>query len=155
MGIVRPLVVLLTAFVVTACASSQPRHAATIDDSASGFHLAVSSDDSSWVDDLLAGQVDCSSRTGGALGALLAALDRGGPRARASVHDGDGTLRGRRRGNRVELVAGDPDGRLEVRMPWAAAECLLGHPTELAEALDGLEVVLVGDDGHRTRLRLD
>lgn len=151
----RLLAGVLVPLALTACASSQSRHTATLDSGADRVSLSISGDHGGWLDDLLGGRLDCSGPADGALGVLLAALDRGGPRARASVRDGDAMLTGRRRGGRVDLTAGLGDGRLEVRMPWAAAECLLGRSTALGAALDGLEVTAVGADGHRTRLRLD
>lgn len=156
MGLLRSAAVAVFVLALAACASSQSHRVATLDDTGDGFRLAVSADAASGLlGGLMNGELDCSSRTDGTLGAVLTALDRGGPRARASARDGDGSLTGRRRGNRVTLVAGAGEGRLEVTMPWAAAECLLGRPTDLAKALDGLEVDLVDDTGHRTSLRLD
>lgn len=150
------LVAPLLALALWSCASSRDREIASVHDTGDGFRLTVdAAAAAAMFGGLLNGDLDCSDPADGALGAVLSRLDRDGPRSRATVRDDDGRLSGRRRGGRVTLDADGGDGRIEVEMSWAAAECLLGRPADLERAMRGLTIVLVGEDGRRSTLRLD
>ena len=86
---------------------------------------------------------------------LLRDLDRRGRGARATLVDGDGTLTARRRARTLELDARSPDGGLEIVMPWAVAECLLGRTTTLQGDLGDIRVKLEGADGGTFQIRVD
>jgi len=150
------LVVPLVALALWSCASSRDREIASVHETGNGIRLTVdAAAASALLGGFLDGDLDCSDPADGALGAVLDRLDREGPRSRATFRDEDGRLSGRRHGSRVTLEADGGDGRLEVQMSWAAAECLLGRPTDLERAMKGLTIALVAEDGRRSTLRLD
>jgi hypothetical protein len=100
--------------------------------------------------------LNCQGTIDPPLSTLLVKLERKGPHARATVRrDGD-VLRAWRHGRRFRLViSGDGAGRVEIRMPWAVAECMLGREATLREALASsggrptLEVRIAGKGGGR------
>jgi len=128
-----------------------------------GFTLRVSSSFvREAVESALGSSLECRGELDPPLSALLGRLDREGPHARASVRrDGD-VLRGARHGRRLRLrISGEDGGEVEIRMPWAAAECLLGRASTLREALARsggrpvLEIRIAGAEGGRFRASLE
>ena len=87
----------------------------------------------------------------------LEALDRGGSRATYRWEDSEKTVFARRKGRSLEVQFDDLDGgEMELTMPWALAECLLGKGTDLEDALAAGDVFLriSGEDGGSFKVRL-
>lgn len=102
------------------------------------------------VTSLLGSGLECDGAVDPELGRLLAALDRGGPRSKATLRTGETTLEGRRRGTRVTLeLSGSGPGSIELTMPWAAAECFLGRATRVDHAVSDAIRVEVRNPGRR------
>jgi hypothetical protein len=149
----RQLTVLICSIsLAVGCATAEPESDLRLDIADDDIELTVSSET---VRSLLAEALDhpleCSGDVDPDLRAFLERLDRG-PRARATLTSGDGTLTGRRRGGRLELRAnGTEGGRLEATLPWAVGECLLGRGTTVERALGAgripVEVRVVSADG--------
>ncbi len=147
-------------FLAAGCASSRPPDTVALQlhgAGGNGFSVEVSS---SFVREAVESALGASLERRGTLdpplSTLLVELERQGPRARATVRrDGD-VLRGWRHGNRLRLVvSGDDGGQVEIRMPWAVAQWLLGRDATLREALarsggrPTLEVRIAGKEGGR------
>ncbi len=168
----RPVVVFLVGAVVAllaaGCASTTPPPPDTValqlhGASGEGLTVRVSSHFvREAVESALGSSLECHDTVDRDLAALLAELDRRGPHARATVRrDGD-VLRGSRRGRRLDLsIKGDDGDALEIRMPWAVAECLLGRATSLHDALASsggrpvLELRVAGADGGTFKASLE
>ncbi len=156
------LIVTAGAFVLLAsgCASSRPPDTVAVQlhgASGNGFSVQVSSEFvREAVESALGTSLECHGTVDPPLSTLLVELEREGSHARATVRRDDDVLRGSRHGRRFRLVISDDDGgQVEIRMPWAVAECLLGREATLREALarsggrPTLEVRIAGKDGGR------
>jgi len=165
-AMVRAVVLRLVAAVVTvlvalsAC-SSAGRHdqrSVTVSETRGhdGIEVAVSKELAS---DLLQGvigsELSCDADIDAEFEGLLRDLDRRGRGARATLVDGDDTIVARRRARTLELDVRSPGGGLEVGMPWAVAECLLGRTTTLRGDLGDIRVKLEGADGGSFHIRVD
>lgn len=152
----------------TACASSKPDPPDTVslDIKGSGgtaFKVELSSDlVRGIVESALGSRLTCDGDLDEELAALLEAVDAGGSWGRAEVRRGEDVLKARRRGKWLRMELGKVNGgALEVKMPWAVAECLMGHEATLEEALRHhrgkaeLEVRIKGENGGRFRLALE
>ena len=154
---VRLLAVAALAAVACGCASTEPR---------SDLELAVGGDEirleiseavaRSAVEGILGSRLECDGEIDAGLREVLAELDRGGARSRTTRRDGETTLDARRRGGRLELeIRGDGPGRIEVSMPWAAAECLLGRRTAVDRAVSStIRVTVDNPDGRDFSFRI-
>ncbi len=109
------------------------------------------------VEGLLGSGFECDGEVDPELRGLLEALDRGGPRSKAGLRDGETTVEGRRRGSRLMLeLSGAGSGSIELTMPWAAAECLLGRPTTIQHAVsDAIRVEVRNPDGRNFSFTVD
>ena len=158
------VIVLLTgaAFVLLAagCASSTPPDTVALQlQGAGGNGLSVEVSSSlvrGAVESALGASLERRGTLGPPLSTLLLELEQGGPRARATVRREGDVLRAWRYGSRLRLVvSGDDGGQVEIRMPWAVAEWLLGRDATLQEALarnggrPTLEVRIAGKEGGR------
>ncbi len=159
----RPLTSLAAAVVlaglVVSCASTPRSDSARLVVSDDGADLLRVNLDGEWVrsvlEQTLDAELDCDGDLDGSLGTMLRALDRRGPRASATLRSGDTIIHARRRGSSLRLVVRDADGeRLRITMPWTVAECLQGRSTRLGDALEQVEVEILGDHVSRVRLAL-
>jgi hypothetical protein len=109
--------------------------------------------------DLLQGvvgsELSCHADLDPDLEGLLRDLERRGRGARATLVDGDDTMVARRRARTIEFEVRGTDGSVEIVMPWAVAECLLGRTTTFQGDLDDVRVTLRGADGGSFVLRVD
>jgi hypothetical protein len=153
---------------LTACASTRPDPPDTVslDIKGSGgtaFKVELSSDlVRDIVESALGSDLTCDGDLDEDMAALLQAIDNGRTWTSAEVRRGDEVLRARRRGTWLRLELGEVNGgALEVKMPWAVAECLWGQEATLADALRHhrgtaeLEVRIKGESGGRFRLALE
>jgi hypothetical protein len=148
------LLFILLVVLVSACASSPPREATTLSievtDASDAFRLSVSSTAATR---FLEKAMGCELRCGGDLDAdtrrMLEHLDRKGRRYRMTRDDT--VIVARRRGDLLRLdIRPEHGNRVELELPWKAAQCLLGRTTEVAALLEPkarLELVVHGDDG--------
>jgi hypothetical protein len=121
-----------------------------------GIEMAISA---GLAEDLLqrviGSELSCRARLDPDFEGMLRDLDRRGRGARATLIDDDDTIVARRRARTLELEVRSPDGGLEVVMPWAVAECLLGRTTTLQGDLGDIRVELEGADGGSFQIRVD
>lgn len=111
--------------------------------------------------EVLAGAIgstlSCDGAVDSEFGSMLRTLDRGGRGARATLRDDDSVIEARRRANSLRLDIRDLEGagRIEVVMPWAVAECLLGRDVTLDESARKVKVKIVGAGGGTFEFKID
>jgi hypothetical protein len=140
-----------------ACASSKPT---------SDFELAIGDGDITMelsreavvtlLQEGLDGTIECGSDPDAELYALLSPLANQRS-ASSSIRNGDERITASRRGSRLRItVAEDHVERLRVTLPWSFAECVLGEPVALTDALDSgpITVVYRTDEGQRITAHL-
>ena len=66
-------------------------------------------------------------------------------------------IRARRRSRSVTLDIRDldDDGRVEVVMPWAVAECLLGRTVVVDDSMGKIKVKIKGENGGKFEFKID
>jgi hypothetical protein len=140
---------LAIAFLALACASSEPKSDFELDVDDDEIRVAVSEAVARGVmENLIGSDLECDGGADGQFKAFLERLDRGGPRARASYRDDENTVEGRRRGKKLDLkIRGAESGKIEATMPWAVAECMLGHSTSIDESFTSVKVKVTNEDG--------
>jgi hypothetical protein len=155
----RFLVLAAALSVTVGCASSNgPQSDLDLEIDGDEIRLALSEELArASVEGLLGSGLQCEGAVDPELRRLLEALDQGGPRSKAGLRDGQTTLEGRRRGSRVTLeLSGTGPGSIELTMPWAAAECLLGRPTRIDRAVsDAIRVEVRNPDGRNFSFTVD
>lgn len=112
----------------------------------------------SLLEGVVGADLKCGADVDDDFSAMLRELDRGGRGSRAKLHDGDGMITARRSGRSLKMDIRDADGggRLEVKMPWAVAECLLdGSATMTGKNTGSIRVRLVGADGGSFEFRVE
>ncbi len=168
-SIVRGVLVVtaaISALVLGGCASSAPPDTVAVHLHGAGgndFSMQVSSTfvrDA--VESALGTSLECKSTVDPPLSDLLLALESRGPHSKASLQRGSEVLSASRHGRRLRLtLVGETGQKVEIRMPWAVAECLLGRETSLHEALahsggrPTIEVRIAGKDGGRFKASLE
>ncbi len=102
-------------------------------------------------------ELSCDGELDSDFGDLLRSLDRGGRGARATLADGDSVIVARRRANTIKLDIRDADdgGEIEVVMPWAVAECLLGRTAVLDQSVSKIRLKIKGADGGKFEFKID
>jgi hypothetical protein len=151
------VVIVATAAMIAGCATSEPKSDLNIDVNDTNISVAVSESVArGLMENLIGSDLDCRSDIDGNLETLLEKLDRGGPRSRATVRDGETTLSAHRRGGRLDLdISGAGSGRIEATMPWAVAECLLGNTTTIDHAVtSAIRVKVVNPEGRNFSFKL-
>jgi len=151
-------VIVATAAMIAGCATSEPKSDLNIDVNDTNISVAVSESVArGLMVNLIGSDLDCRSDIDGNMETLLEKLDRGGPRSRATVRDGETTLSAHRRGSRLDLdISGAGSGRIEATMPWAVAECLLGNTTTIDHAVtSAIRVKVVNPDGRNFSFKLN
>jgi hypothetical protein len=132
------------------CASSEPKSDLELEVDDNEIRLAVSEEVArGLMEELIGAELECDGGVDGHMRALLAKLDRDGPRARASYRDGETTVNGRRRGGKLDLeIQSMGSSRIEATMPWAIAECLLGNDTTIDRTMtSSIRVNVTNEDG--------
>jgi hypothetical protein len=151
----RTWVMVASLAVGVGCASSGDRgsKSLSISESAHGDGIVVAVSEAlarSLLEDVVGSEIECGAELDDEFSAMLAELDREGRGGRATLRGDDGVLTARRSGSSLKMTfrAADGEGRLEVRMPWAVAECLVDGSASLSSRDAGrIEVRVVGADG--------
>jgi hypothetical protein len=149
--------VLVISVLALSCASSEPKSDFKLDVEDDEISVAISKEVArGLVEGLIGSDLECEGDVDGDFEALLEELDRRGPRSRASFRDGETTVDGRRRAGKLDLaIHGAGSGKIEASMPWAIAECLLGHTTSVDETLTSSIIVkITNDDGKNFSFKL-
>jgi hypothetical protein len=143
----------------TACASSDTSSSARLEvagTSGEAMTLAVSSEIArQLLEDALGSELRCAADLDPDTERMLRTLASRSGRYTAT-EDGT-TLVARRRGRSLRLQIRSEGARLEARMPWAVAECLLGRRTDLESVLaeSPIRVHLRTANGTSLKLALD
>ena len=111
----------------------------------------------SFLEGLVGADLECGADIDSDFAAALRELDRGGRGSRVTIRDEDGVLTARRSGRSLKLDFADADGGgLEIKMPWAVAECLLdGSATMKAKDAGTIKVKLVDSEGGSFEFKVD
>ena len=126
--------------------------------SGNGFVVAVSESLArSVLEGIVGADLECGADLDSDFAAMLRELDRGGRGSRATIRDEDGVITARRSGRSLKIDFDDADGGgLEIKMPWAVAECLLDGSATLNEKDAGsIRVKLVGSEGGSFEFKVD
>jgi len=141
--------------------SSKNTRSVSISESGEGHGLVVSMSEAlarSLLEGVVGADLKCGADIDDEFSAMLRELDRGGRGSRATIRDEDGVISARRSGRSLKMDIRDADGggRLEVKMPWAVAECLLDGSATMSEKDAGaIRVKLIGSDGGSFEFRVD
>jgi hypothetical protein len=155
---VMPVVMVATVALIAGCATSEPKSDLNIDVNHNDIRVAVSEEVArSLMESLIGSDLDCRSDIDGSLEELLERLDRGGPRSRATMRDGETTLSANRRGSKLDLdISGAGSGTIEATMPWAVAECLLGKTTTIDHTVtSAIRIKVTNPEGRNFSFKLD
>ena len=111
----------------------------------------------SLLEGVVGADLECGADLDSDFAAMLRELDRGGRGSRATIRDEDGVITARRSGRSLKVDFDDTDGGgLEIKMPWAVAECLLDGSATLTEKDAGsIRVKLVGSEGGSFEFKVD
>jgi len=112
----------------------------------------------SLLEGVVGADLECGADLDSDFAAVLRELDRGGRGSRATIRDEDGVLTARRSGRSLKLDFDDADGggNLQIKMPWAVAECLLDGSAALTEKDAGsIRVKIVGSEGGSFEFKVD
>ena len=157
-GLIRTGAVIVLAAFSVGCASSEPKSDLNIDIDDNEIRVAVSAEVArGLMEELIGSDLDCQGEIDTGMEKLLQELDQGGPRSRASIRDGETTIAARRRGGKLNLeISGAGSGRIEARMPWAVADCLLGKTTTVDKTItSSIKVKVTNEDGRNFSFQLD
>jgi hypothetical protein len=155
---VRLTIFAVSLMVAIACASSEPKSDFAFDVDSDEIRVAMSAEIArGLMEELIGADLDCKSEIDGGMEKLLLKLQHDGPRARATYRNGENTVRGSRRGSRVDLViTGEGQGKIETTMPWAVADCLLGNKTTIDDTMtSSIKVKVTNEDGRNFSFRLN
>jgi len=155
--IVRLTIAAVMMMVAISCASSEPKSDFAIDVDSDEIRVAMSAEVArGLLEELIGTELDCKSEIDDGMERLLLKLQHDGPRARATSRNGESTVQGSRRGNRVDLViTGEGQGKIEATMPWAVADCLLGNRTSINDTVtSSIKVKVTNEDGRNFSFRL-
>jgi len=157
-------VLILVAFLpmVFGCstASKKESKSVSISETKNGEGLVVAVSESlarSVLEGIVGADLECGADLDSDFAAMLRELDRGGRGSRATIRDEDGVITARRSGRSLKVDFDDTDGGgLEIKMPWAVAECLLDGSATLTEKDAGsIRVKLVGSEGGSFEFKVD
>jgi hypothetical protein len=125
----------------------------TISESGNGKGVVVTMSDAlarSLVEGVVGSDLECGAELDEDFAAILLELDREGRGSRITVRNEDGVIRAKRTGRslKMDIRDGAGGGGLEIKMPWAVAECMLdGSVTLKAKDMGSIKVKVVGDSG--------
>jgi hypothetical protein len=104
----------------------------------------------SLLEGVIGADLECGADLDSDFAAMLRFLDQEGRGSRTTIRGEDGVVVARRSGRslKMDVRDGDGGGRLEVKMPWAVAECLLDGSVSLkAKDAGSIKVKVVGSEG--------
>ncbi len=133
----------------------------SISESKNGEGLVVAVSEAlarSLLEGVVGADLECGADLDGDFAAMLRQLDREGRGSRVTIRDEDGVLSARRSGRSLKLEFDDADdgGGLQIKMPWAVAECLLdGSATMKPKDIGSIKVKLVGSEGGSFEFKVD
>jgi hypothetical protein len=125
----------------------------TISETEDGDGVIVAMSESlarSLLEGVVGADLECGADLDDDFAGLLRELHRGGRGSKATLRDDDSVIRARRTGSSLKMKIDDLDdgARIEVKMPWAVAECLLdGRATLSADDAARIKVKVTGSDG--------
>ncbi len=165
----RPRVMMITALVLAlaspvvlaGCTSSKGAKSVSISADSKGNGLVVAVSESlarSLLEEVVGADLKCGAEIDDEFAAMLRKLDRGGRGSRATLRDDDSVITAHRSGRSLKMDIRDSDdgSRLEVKMPWAVAECLLdGSASLTGKDAGSIRVKLVGSDGGSFEFKID
>lgn len=161
-SIATALVLLTTSPVVLAGGGkSKTTKSVSISEGKDGNGLVVAVSEAlarSLLEGVVGADLNCGADMDADFEAVLHKLDRGGRGSRATIRDENGVLTARRSGRSLKLDFDDADGSggLEVKMPWAVAECLLdGSATLSAKDAGSIKVKITGSEGGSFEFKVD
>lgn len=146
--------------VLAGCTSSKGAKSVSISENDNGNGIVVAVSESlarSILEGVVGADLKCGADIDDDFAAMLRELDREGRGGRAAIRDSDGVITARRSSRSLKLDIRDSDGggRLEVKMPWAVAECLLdGSATLTGQDAGSIRVKLVDSDGGRFEFKV-
>lgn len=157
------LVLAVCVSAATGCSttSQQESKSVTISESEGGNGLVVAVSEAlarSMVEGMIGTEIECGGDLDPDFASVLRDLDRRGRGSRASIGDGNGDFKLHRSGSSLKMKIDDFDGggRIEVKMPWAVAECLLDGSAELsARDADAIRVKVIGSEGGSFEFAVD
>jgi len=157
------LILLATTPLVFGCSSTKKHESKSlsISETKNGEGLVVAVSEAlarSLLEGVVGADLECGADLDSDFAALLHELDRGGRGSRVTIRDEDGVITARRSGRSLKLDFADADGcgGLEIKMPWAVAECLLDGSATLTEKDAGsIRVKLVGSEGGSFEFKVD
>lgn len=157
------LVLVISSPTVTGCGTTSKRDSksVTISESEGGNGLVVAVSEAlarSLVEGMIGSEIECGGDLDPEFAAVLRELDRGGRGSRASIRDENGDFSVRRSGSNLKMKIDDLDGggRIEVKMPWAVAECLLDGSAKLsARDADSIRIKVIGSEGGSFEFTVD
>jgi hypothetical protein len=159
---IRLLTVSVVAMAAFACASSTPpeQKSLTVSESKDGQGVVVAVSEAlarELLEDTLGSELSCDGELDPEFEGMLRTLDRQGRGGRATLTDDDSMVTAHRRGRSVEFDVRDLEGgsAIEVVMPWAVAECLLGENATLDKGFEDVRVTIKGEGGGSFELRVD
>ena len=147
----RGVAVVAFSVVALACASSEPTSDFELDVDSDEIRVAISKEVArGMLEGLIGSELECDGELDSHMEGVLRALDEGGPRARAGFRDGETTVEGRRRGNKLDLeIRSGGSGKIEATMPWAIGRCLLGQSASVDETVTSSIMVKVSNEEGR------
>jgi hypothetical protein len=145
----------LAVLVLLGCSSTNATDtkSLTISETKNGKGVAVTISESlakSLLEGVVGADLECGADLDSDFASMLHVLDEEGRGSRATIHDEDGVIEARRSGRSLKMSVRDSDGGggLEIKMPWAVAECLLdGSATLKAKDANSIKLKIVGDEG--------
>jgi hypothetical protein len=156
------LMVSALAIATIACASSTPaeQKSLTVSESKDGQGVVVAVSEAlarELLEDTLGSELNCDGELDPEFEDMLRTLDRQGRGGRATLTDEDSVVTAHRRGRTVEFDVRDLEGggAIEVVMPWAVADCLLGESATLDKGFADVRVTIKGEGGGSSELRVD
>jgi len=156
------LTVCVLAIAATACASSVPpeQKSLTVSESKDGQGVVVAVSEAlarELLEDAFGSELSCDGDLEPEFEGMLRTLDRQGRGARTTISDDDSVVTARRRGRSVEFDVRDLDGggEIQVVMPWAVAECLLGETTGIDKGFGDVRVSIKGEGGGSFEFRVE
>ena len=162
-SMITALVLVTASPVVFGCSTSSKKDSKSlsISESKNGDGLVVAMSEAlarSLLEGVVGADLECGADLDSDFAAVLHELDRGGRGSRVTIRDEDGVITARRSGRSLKLDFADADGGggLEIKMPWAVAECLLDGSATLTEKDAGsIRVKLVGSEGGSFEFKVD
>jgi hypothetical protein len=101
------------------------------------------------LNEVVGSTLSCDGAVDSEFRALLQRLDAGGRGTRATLREDGSVIEARRRAHTVKLDIHDLEGggKIEVVMPWAVADCVLGRDVTLDSSARKIKVKIKGAEG--------